>query len=307
MRNTWHSEARGDSSVRDGEDSAGGRNPCLGSGCVVVSLAGVTRVGLAGGSLALMALATCVIGCAQQCGDGVAGAKTGWGSVEPKGWIVEPRDIIQQMSALRKQLKPYDPVCQTEPSWEELEEPENAKRAQDAGEALGIGIECDKLLWRIWRLTGTPPVLRDKSVGGLPENIEANMAGYRALIIRGHKKPREEIIRNGLSDTIQLLKTKHWRCALLCLSEVLGLHVYRVRTRPRHRGALLGIGRREGPLPRQEASKLIRAFHEYLRTNSGKMKWNEREMSFSCSDVSSIGAAVSDAMVSSFGLAPGHN
>lgn len=178
---------------------------------------------------------------------------------EPKehcSWIVQAEQLLAQLARLESEMP-----REKEASWSREESPPSQAY-------------IDRLLWRLWLMTGMQPLRDDDPTGS--RYVQRNIVAYRKYIAEHRTLTSEEVCFQGLKNAIDSFGSELWPMTLKYVIEKTGVtsrwHL-EVRTTPSR-----FIQR--CPIDKEAALRQRDALSNWLHKNRSRMRWDAATQRF---------------------------
>lgn len=128
---------------------------------------------------------------------------------DKRTWAIEAEHILTDLRRLASEADENEhPSWPSEADWKKMFADERA---------------ADQLLWRLWLITGMPPLLREVRTEPLDRYLRRNESAYQAHISKHSNLTEEEVSALGLTNAIAAFGSPLWYMTLRYLVEMTGV------------------------------------------------------------------------------------
>lgn len=176
-----------------------------------------------------------------------------------RGWVLEAERLIAELRDLARETP-----RQEESSW-------SLKWTRVAKQRI-----ADRLLWRLWLVTGMPPLLEERDETFGRSYLQRNVVAYQEYVATHNGLTFEEVCRLGLDNAVESFGSPLWYMTVRYLREKAGVESdcrIVVHSTP---SRLLTVC----PMNERDSSRQSAAFARWLKDNKEEVVWVADENRF---------------------------
>lgn len=175
-------------------------------------------------------------------------------------WVSEAKGLIEELHRLIRATHDHNKLSSFSESLDHLE-------------------KADRILWKLWLVTGMPPQIHDTN-RDLRRFLEQNTSAYQQYVTEKANLTSEDIHRLGLTNSIASFGSPLWYMTLKYLKKNTGLvtewHI-EIFTTPKRFMVT-------EPLSKRSYRRLSAAMSRWLTANRERLVWNPKTQRFHAKD-----------------------